>query len=216
MNDSKERVRSPSTSDWWRFPIRRVSQMDRELGQRFWSRLISLTRKEIRQLLRDPEQPGHRYRPAYRADPDFRLRSVARCQECAGGGGAGRPFAHGGRCSRGPGALHLHLADRGQLHARCRAPDAGARGGCHRAHAERFFPPARRPGDAQVQLLVHGAEASRATIIRSYVSSCAGSMGAAPGRSCGGQRRRPAAQSPSMSACGSMPPIPAPGTWCRG
>ena len=54
MNDKREDSDRDRPSDWWRFPSGGVSEDGQGNGQRSWSRVISLTRKEIRQLLRDP------------------------------------------------------------------------------------------------------------------------------------------------------------------
>jgi ABC-2 type transport system ATP-binding protein len=108
-----------------------------------------------------PQQPGDRHPAADGADPDLRLRHVARREERAGGRGDGRRLAHRARSHRRPAALAHHRARAAGLDARGRGADARAQGRRHRAHAGDFSR-ALAAGNARVQLIVHGADARAA------------------------------------------------------
>ena len=162
-----------------------------------------------------PEQPRDRRPAADRADPDLRLRPVAGREERAAGGGAGGQLAHRDGRHRRPAALALHLARDAGFDARGRAADARAPGRRHRARARRLLAPAGRRRCAHP-----GAGARRRRRPRQHRAALRDGSAAAERAAPGRPRRQPARRhrprDASSSACGSTPPTPAPGTWCRG
>ena len=90
--------------------LAKQGEMGVEDSEGFWTRVLSLTRKEIRQLLRDQSNLAIGIGLPIALILIFGYGLSLDVTECAGGGGAGRPFAHGCRCRRGAGALRIHIA----------------------------------------------------------------------------------------------------------
>ena len=115
--------------------------------------------------------------------------------------------------------IHLHLAGRSSVRCRMAERLMLARRVDAIVRIPNDFSRRLAAGDAQVQLLVHGTEASRAIIIRSYVNGALRLSGRKATRRIARQswdHQAPARSRDRRATVVQLPPITAPGTWCRG
>ncbi len=218
MNDKREESDRRGTKRLVEIPDPAGLANGQGTGQRgSWSRVISLTRKEVRQLLRDPGSLALGIGLpialilifGFGLSLDVRDAPVAVVLE--------DPSPTAADVIAGPGAIHLYQTDRCQFHARCRALDARARGGCYRPQVPNDF--SRRLSAAGMRRCNCWCMVPRPAgpPLSAAMSAVRWLSGRSDRLIVNGGRPGILPQSvTSMNACGSMPPIPVPGTWCRG